>query len=102
MFVLQMRKQTQVEQRATLCAGEAGAEVSLLDSSPLPQGPCYLVQGGLRGQLQGHWFHGAAPSQDVLETLLGMGEGLWGLGQTPHSQAAPLKPPVPQIRSQPC
>lgn len=40
MFVLQMRKRTQVEQRATLCVGEAGAEVSLLGSSPLPQGPC--------------------------------------------------------------
>lgn len=38
----------------------------------------YLVQGGLRRQLQGYWLHGAPPSQDVLEAALGMGEGLWG------------------------
>lgn len=37
MFVLQMRKRTQVEQRATLCVREAGAEVSLLGSSPSPR-----------------------------------------------------------------
>lgn len=51
--------------------------------------PHYLVQRGLRGQLQGHWFHGAAPSQDVLQTLLGMREGLWGPGTAPPSPGSP-------------
>ena len=54
----------------------------------------YLVQGGLRRQLQGYWLHGAPPSQDVLEAALGMGEGLWVPRLAPPSRAAPLKPQV--------
>lgn len=57
----------------------------------------YLVQGRLRGQLQGHWLHGAPLSQDVLEAPLGMREGLWGPGiapsQTTGDQLATLRKP---------
>lgn len=52
-------------------------------SAHSPNFPHYLVQGGLRRQLQGHWLYRAPLSQDVLEAPLQMGEGLWGPGLAP-------------------
>lgn len=87
------------EQKATKHVREAGACVLLPGASPPPHCPClttclnpsrYLVQGCLWGQLQGHWLHGAAPRQDVPETPLGMGEGLWGSGPASPFPRLPL------------
>lgn len=58
----------------------------------------YLVQGGVRGQLQGHWLNGAALSQDILKMPLETERDNGVPGQPfPPLPRLPSKPPPPAL-----